>query len=98
MRDLLDGEGLAAALSLLPDWEGSSERISRTISLDAHRDEVLRTQIDLVAAEIDHHPVVEDTDDGTRFVLWTHSRGGVTEMDVALAARIDALAAGLDRG
>lgn len=95
MRDLLDGEGLAAALALLPDWHGGTDRISRTIHLEPHDDEVLRTQIDLVAAEIDHHPVIEDTDDGTRFVLWTHSRGGVTEMDVALAARIDALAAGL---
>lgn len=95
MRDLLDGEGLAAALALLPDWHGDTGRISRTIHLEPHDDEVLRTQIDLVAAEIDHHPVIEDTTDGTRFVLWTHSRGGVTEMDVALAARIDALHAGL---
>ena len=96
MRDLLDGEGMAAALALLPDWHGGPDRISRTIDLDARADEVLRTQVDLVAAELDHHPVVEDTDEGTRFVLWTHSRGGVTELDVALAARIDALAAGLD--
>lgn len=56
---------------------------------------MLRTQVDLVASEIDHHPVVEDTAEGTRFVLWTHSRGGVTELDVALAARIDALHAEL---
>jgi 4a-hydroxytetrahydrobiopterin dehydratase len=98
VRDLLDGEGLAAALALLPDWEGGPDRISRTIWLEPHDDEVLRTQIDLVAAEIDHHPVVEETDQGTRFVLWTHSRGGVTEMDVALAARIDALHADLSRG
>ncbi len=95
MRDLLDGEGLAAALCLLPEWSVDHGRIARTIWLDPHQDEVLRSQIDLVAGELDHHPVVEETDEGTKFLLWTHSRGGVTEMDVALAARIDALHAGL---
>jgi hypothetical protein len=43
------------------------------------------------ADSMNHHPVVEDGEGSTSFALWTHSEGGVTELDIALAARIDDL-------
>jgi 4a-hydroxytetrahydrobiopterin dehydratase len=37
---------------------------------------------------MNHHAVVEEDLDGTTYLLWTHSSGGVTELDIELAARI----------
>jgi 4a-hydroxytetrahydrobiopterin dehydratase len=98
--DLLGPEGVAAALALLPSWTGDADRISRTVHLPAADDAALRARVARVADEVDHHPVLEDLPDGaTRFVLWTHVSGGVTALDLDLAARIDALVDGpADRG
>jgi len=35
--------------------------------------------------------VLEDDGGATRYVLWTHDAGGVTELDIALASRISDL-------
>ena len=79
MRTPLTSDELAAALSGLPAWSGDLRRISRPGSLTP--------EVAAAADELDHHPVVE----GDRLVLWTHVRGCVTELDVALARRIDEL-------
>ena len=88
-----DEPTLAAELELLPKWRGDTSRIERTVLLPAHLDDEVRRRVGTVADEIDHHPVVEDVPGGTRYVLWTHVRGGVTEKDVDLAARIDRIVA-----
>lgn len=57
--------------------------------------------IDLVAAaaraaeQANHHPDIDIRWRTVRFVLSTHSEGGITELDVGLAARILELASGL---
>lgn len=79
MRTPLTEAELAAALDGLPAWSGDLSRISRVGALTP--------EIAAVADELDHHPVVE----GDRLVLWTHVRGCVTELDVALARAIDRL-------
>ena len=85
---LLDAAARAAALQALPSWGGTTDRISRTVP-GSCLPEVAR-----LADEADHHPVVEPAGDDARLVLWTHSAGGVTAQDTALAARIDALLTG----
>ena len=92
MRDPYNEQGLAAALSVLPAWSGDRTRISRTVLLPPDADARLRAAVARVADELDHHPVLEELPDGRcRLVLWTHVRGCVTELDVALARRLDAL-------
>lgn len=44
------------------------------------------------ADAMNHHPVVTEADGVITFEVWSHSAGGVTEKDFALAARIDELA------
>ena len=95
MRTPYDADGLAAALRALPAWSGTTDRISRTVLADAPTTARVRSEVAEAADALDHHPVVEDVDGGTRFVLWTHSRGAVTELDTALAASIDAVVDGL---
>jgi 4a-hydroxytetrahydrobiopterin dehydratase len=91
VRDRYDDEQLAAELARLPHWTGDTARISRTVLLPAELDAVVRQRVMAVADDVDHHPLIEDVPGGSRFVLWTHVRDGVTELDVDLAARIDAV-------
>lgn len=88
-----DQPTLAAELELLPKWSGDTSRIERTVLLPAHLDAEVRRRVGTVADEIDHHPVVADVPGGTRYLVWTHTRNGVTERDVDLAARIDRIVA-----
>ena len=91
MRTPLTPAELAAALETLPAWSGDTSRISRTAQLD----DASRAAVARAADDLDHHPVLEELPDGrTRLVLWTHVRGAVTELDVALAVRLDALLPG----
>ena len=48
-----------------------------------------------VAEEMDHHPDIDVRWRSVTFGLVTHSEGGVTQLDVELAHRIDAIASGL---
>lgn len=88
MPTLLDAAQLTDTLRSLPGWEGGQERIWRDVQVTAEQDRELRRQIAVDADAMGHHPVVEDLPGGTRYVLWTHSAKGVTELDIALAAHI----------
>jgi 4a-hydroxytetrahydrobiopterin dehydratase len=78
------------------DWSGSPESLDRSIEFAD-----FATAVEFVnrlaprCEELDHHP-----DLGLRWrwvdvALSTHSAGGVTEKDLALAAIVDEVAAGL---
>ena len=93
MRDLLDDEALRAALAGLPEWTGDGRALRRTVHAPSFRDGiVLVTAVAEAAEEMDHHPDIDIRWRDVTFTLSTHSAGGVTEMDVALAHRIDELA------
>lgn len=92
----LDEEAIKAALDELADWSREDDVLVRTVRRRDWRDAI--ALVDAVADEAerrDHHPDVCVT--GYRnvtFRLTTHSEGGITTRDVALAHRIDELAAG----
>ena len=89
MATLLDDRLVAGAMENLDDWTGDAERISRTLQVkDA---EGLIAAVCEAADAMDHHPQIERNGDEITFVLWTHSAGGVTELDIALASRINDL-------
>ena len=88
---LAPGE-LAAALSGLPLWSGDGDGIRRTVELPSFRDAVAAiVAIADVAEELDHHPDVDLRYRTLHLLLVSHSAGGVSELDLELARRIDAL-------
>ncbi|MHB8341229.1 MAG: 4a-hydroxytetrahydrobiopterin dehydratase [Mycobacteriales bacterium] len=97
MATVLDPEALAAGLTRLPGWSGDVSTIRATFALPAAAADRLQALVAAAADAANHHPQVVRTDTGIEFVLWTHSAGGVTDLDLALAGRINELAGELGR-
>jgi 4a-hydroxytetrahydrobiopterin dehydratase len=89
MATLLDDQLVSDAMENLDEWSGDAQRISRTVQVDDVDN--LLTSVNETADTMDHHPEVSRDGDSVTFTLWTHSEGGVTELDIALAARINDL-------
>jgi 4a-hydroxytetrahydrobiopterin dehydratase len=91
----LSGDELAAALPELPLWSGDADGLRRTVELPSFRDAVAAiTAIADVAEELDHHPDIDLRWRTLHLTLVSHSAGGVTQLDLDLARRIDALLPG----
>ena len=91
----LSDDELAAAMTDLPLWSGDGDGLRRTVELPGFREAVAAiVAIADVAEEMDHHPDVDLRWRTLHLALVSHSAGGVTELDVELARRIDALLPG----
>ena len=91
----LSSDELAAALPGLPMWSGDGDGLRRTVELASFRDAVAAiVAVADVAEEMDHHPDVDLRWRTLHFSLVSHSAGGVTELDLELARRVDALLPG----
>jgi 4a-hydroxytetrahydrobiopterin dehydratase len=88
----LSPEDVTAALNDLPLWSGGTDGIERTIRLPSFRAAVEAIGLIAdVAEEMDHHPDIDLRWTKVRVAVVTHSAGGLTELDLALARRVDAL-------
>ena len=91
---LLGEEDLNAALTERPDWSHDGDAITREFELpDFAAAIALINEVAAAAEEADHHPDIDLHGwNKVRFTLSTHSEGGLTSNDFALAGTIDALA------
>ncbi|GAB3360841.1 4a-hydroxytetrahydrobiopterin dehydratase [Modestobacter lapidis] len=91
----LSTDEVAAALSRLPSWSGDVDGIERTVELADFRAAVdTIVAIAAAAEEMDHHPDIDLRWRTLRIAVVSHSAGGVTELDLELARRVDALLPG----
>jgi 4a-hydroxytetrahydrobiopterin dehydratase len=91
----LSPDDVSRALAALPLWSGDADGLRRTVELPSFRDAVAAlVAIADVAEEMDHHPDVDLRWRTLHLALVSHSEGGVTELDLELARRIDALLPG----
>ena len=87
-----------AALRGLPEWryDDGARAIARGFRFrDFSEAFAFMTRVALAAEKADHHPDWANSWNKVDVALTTHSAGGVTARDVALAETIDALAAQL---
>ena len=86
------GEGeIAAELATTPGWTRSGKTIERTYRFADFKATMLFVNgVAALAERANHHPDVTIHYSEVTLSLWTHSAGGLTARDFALARRIDA--------
>lgn len=95
MPGTLTEEEIGAAMGRLPGWERDHNAIRKTYVFDGFPPAL--QFVNAVGAEAeaaDHHPDIAIRWNKVSMYLTTHSAGGLTQKDVALAERIEAVLAG----
>jgi len=89
---ILEQEEIVRQLADYPDWSGGAEALTRVFSAsDFPAAIALVDKVAVVAEEMSHHPDIDIRWRTLRFRLSTHSAGGVTDLDLELARRIEHL-------
>jgi 4a-hydroxytetrahydrobiopterin dehydratase len=81
----------------LPDWREVDGRdaITRTFAFkDFNEAFGFMTRVALVAEKLNHHPEWSNVYRTVEVVLSTHDAGGLTDLDIRLARKMDAFAQG----
>jgi 4a-hydroxytetrahydrobiopterin dehydratase len=90
--DLLTEEEIAAELASVPGWRRDGGSIARTVTRDDFRAALLLVgAVAYLAEEANHHPDILIQWNKVTLTLSTHSAGGLTANDFALARRVDEL-------
>jgi len=93
VADVLNPDALHHELARLEGWSGTTAGLEKRFSFpDAQGGAAFLERVAVVADELDHHPDVTGRGAEVLLTLVTHSAGGVTQLDVELARRIDPLA------
>jgi 4a-hydroxytetrahydrobiopterin dehydratase len=92
---LLSDDERATALADLADWSWHAERrgIARSLRFaDFGEAFGFMAQVAIAAERVDHHPEWSNVWNKVDILLTTHSAGGLTHKDIALARIIDRIA------
>ena len=93
MADLLDADSLRSAVAVLDGWEGGTDAIVRTVGLRSFPAAIaVVDRVAKIAEEMDHHPDIDIRWRTVTLRVSTNSAGGLTQMDIEFAQRVDALA------
>lgn len=92
----LSQKDIEVRLQELPGWAADGDRITRTYSFDGHFPAAAMViHIAQIQEELNHHAEVGLGYNTVSLAVNTHSVGGkVTELDVQLAHRVEAIAPG----
>lgn len=92
MPNLLTVVEIEAALSALRAWTGGPAGLTRTVELPTFPAAIaVVDRVAEVAERLDHHPDIDIRWRRLTFFCATHSAGGVTALDLELAAKIDTI-------
>ena len=90
MADLIKQGELKERMKKIPEWELEKKHIERTFEFDDFADAIdFVNAVAEVAEEEEHHPDIDIRYNKVVLALTTHSAGGLTEDDFALAVAID---------
>jgi 4a-hydroxytetrahydrobiopterin dehydratase len=78
-----------ARLGEIPGWDVGDKSLVRKLALPSFPEAVaFVVQVAFVAEAADHHPDILINYRRVTLTLWTHTEGGITEKDFALAKEI----------
>lgn len=90
MSRRLDVEEIDRQLGELPGWSGDPTALRRSVGFPDFPTAIrVVDEIAVLAEAMDHHPDIDIRWRTLHLVLSTHSAGGVTQLDIELAHRID---------
>ncbi|MHA1190046.1 MAG: RNA 2',3'-cyclic phosphodiesterase [Alphaproteobacteria bacterium] len=95
MTSLLTGDDRRKAMADLPLWRDVTGRdaMARTFKFkDFNAAFGFMTRVAMIAETMDHHPEWSNVYNRVEVVLATHSAGGVTQKDIALAGAMEKIA------
>lgn len=91
-RTVLAKRDLETKLASLKGWKLQGSEIKKTIELkDFVHAMGFVNSVALLAEKLNHHPDIDIRWNKVTLVLSTHSAGGLTDYDIALASMIDEL-------
>ena len=91
-RTVLKDKELEKNLATLKGWTRQGVEIRKTVEqADFVHAIGFVNSVALLAERMNHHPDIDIRWNKVTLVLSTHSAGGITEFDIALAKEIDAL-------
>jgi 4a-hydroxytetrahydrobiopterin dehydratase len=95
LRDqVIAAADLPGRLGKLPGWQGDASGIAKDYPVGWDAAVVMAVRAGMLAVEMAHRPDLDIRWTGLRVFMTTHTAGDVvTELDLATAARIDAIAA-----
>jgi 4a-hydroxytetrahydrobiopterin dehydratase len=92
MSELIEDDDLTAALKKCPEWDYEKKAITRTVEFEEFMDAIdFVNDLAEIAEEAQHHPDITIKHTKVTLRLTTHDAGGVTDLDVELAQRVDNL-------
>jgi 4a-hydroxytetrahydrobiopterin dehydratase len=85
-------EQVATELAATPGWQVSDGQLTRTVTGKDFRDSLLFVNaVGFLAERAGHHPDIFISWNAVTLTLVTHSEGGLTDKDFALARQISQL-------
>ena len=91
-EELIPEDELDDALKRCPEWEAEGDAITRTIEFEEYMEGIdFVNDLAEIVDEAQHFPEIDIRDCTVTLRLKTDDVGGVTEIDVELASRIDNL-------
>jgi len=92
MSDLLEADELTAALKKCPEWEHVKNAITRTVEFEEFNDAIdFVNDLAEISEEAQHYPEITINQTKVTLKLTTQDVSGLTELDIALAQRVDNL-------
>jgi 4a-hydroxytetrahydrobiopterin dehydratase len=88
---LMDDAEITRALEGYPHWRREGDSLTRVVEAPTFLEGIdLVATVARAAEEADHHPDIDIRWRTVSFTLSTHSEGGITAKDLAMAEQIDA--------
>ena len=91
-RKILTDTRLADALQTLNGWVAEGKLLKKRYTFDNFAEALdMVNRVGALAEAADHHPDITFGWGYAELALTTHDRGGITDVDIALAGQIDAI-------